>query len=204
MKNGKKVGKQTAQAQNNTRATSRPLPKKTAATVVKVFLLIVLVASLVGIAGEEYHWGHGNRHVADSRLPETAGEPATGKTVDKPSADEPAAKEQKTVIAYYFHATARCSSCINIENYTREVIEDDFTGAIKDRQLLWHVVNVEEPGNEHFIQDYQLYSQSVVLVEMQNGKQTRWKNLKKVWSLLNDKAVFQKYVQEEVSTFLGA
>ncbi|MEW6173968.1 MAG: nitrophenyl compound nitroreductase subunit ArsF family protein [Bacillota bacterium] len=202
MKSRKQVRKQASGTQN-TQTNSRPLQKKTAATIVKVLLLIFLIASLACIAGEEYHRGHWNRRVADSRSPETAGETATGKTVAKPPANEPAAKEPGTVIAYYFRGSTRCYSCVTIENYAREAIEAGFSDALKDGRLQWKVVNVEEPGNEHFIQDYQLYSQSVVLVEIKDGKQTKWKNLAEVWPLLNDKAAFQRYVQEEVGAFLG-
>jgi hypothetical protein len=203
VKNGKQFRKQATGAQD-TQTASRSLQKKTAITVVKVFLLIFLVGSLAGIAGEEFHWGHGNSQVADSHLPEIAGEPATDKTVTaKPPADESAAKEQRTVIAYYFRGSTRCYSCETIENYAHGAIEAGFSDALKDRRLQWKVVNVEEPGNEHFIKDYQLYSQSVVLVELCDGKQTKWKNLEQVWLLLGDKSAFTRYVQEEVRLFLA-
>ena len=39
------------------------------------------------------------------------------------------------------------------------------------------MVNVDEPANEHFIKDYQLYSKSIVIVKMQDGKELKWENL---------------------------
>lgn len=106
------------------------------------------------------------------------------------------------VVVYYFRATARCSSCITIENYTREAIESGFPDALRDGRLQWLVVNVEEPGNGHFIRDYRLYTQSVVVVEIKGGKQTRWKNLEQVWNLLGDRVAFISYVQKEVGAYL--
>ena len=105
-------------------------------------------------------------------------------------------------IAYYFYSTKRCGSCLKIENYSHESIENGFADALQDGRLEWQMVNTDFEENEHFVDDFQLYTKSLVLVEMQNGKQIRWKNCEKVWELLHDKDAFQSYVQNEVRTFL--
>jgi len=108
----------------------------------------------------------------------------------------------KKIIAYYFHGTARCANCRKIEAYSNEAIKEGFPDELKNGLIKWEVVNVDLPANKHFINDYQLFTRSVVLVEMENGKQTKWENLGDVWSYLSDKDQFKKYVQEEVSAFL--
>ena len=105
-------------------------------------------------------------------------------------------------IAVYFHSTQRCPSCLKIENYSHEAIQDAFADELANGTLLWRMVNTDEPQNEHFITDFELYTKSLVLVQMREGKQVRWKNCKDVWELLNDKEAFQIYVQEEVRAFL--
>jgi hypothetical protein len=107
------------------------------------------------------------------------------------------------IIAYYFHGTSRCVSCRKIEAYSDEAIKSGFTTELKDGVLEWRVVNVEEKENGHFVEDYKLYTKSLVLVEMKDGKQVKWKNLDKVWELLKDKDAFIKYVKYEVSIFLN-
>jgi hypothetical protein len=106
------------------------------------------------------------------------------------------------VIAYYFHTTYRCASCRAIEAYSREAIESAFAGQLKDGRLLWKVVNVEAKGNEHFVKDYGLYTKSLVLVNETRGKAAEWKNLEKVWQLLQDKGKFLRYVQDETRRYL--
>ena len=64
-------------------------------------------------------------------------------------------------------------------------------------------MNTDEEENKHFMDDFQLYTKSLVVVEMKNGEQIRWKNCTKVWELLMDKKAFQDYVQNEVRGFLG-
>ncbi len=49
------------------------------------------------------------------------------------------------------------------------------------------------------MQDYQLYTSSLVVVDGSNPK--RFKNLEKVWQLVRDKPAFAKYVQDEVRAF---
>jgi hypothetical protein len=107
------------------------------------------------------------------------------------------------VIAYYFHTTYRCASCRAIEAYSREAIEGAFANEIKDGRILWKVVNVEVRGNEHFVKDYGLYTKSLVLVNEVRGKPAEWKNLEKVWQLLQDKPKFLRYVQDETRTYLA-
>jgi len=107
-------------------------------------------------------------------------------------------------VAYYFHTTYRCSSCKKIEAYSREAIESGFAEELKEGKLQWCVVNVDDRANRHFIQDYQLFSKSLILTKMKDGKQAEWKNLMKVWQLLGDKESFVRYVQAEVRSYLEA
>lgn len=107
------------------------------------------------------------------------------------------------IIAYYFHTTQRCANCYKIETYTGEAIETEFAAELQSGRLIWRMVNTDETANEHFLTDYKLYTKSVVLVDMRDGKQVRWKNLEKVWTHLRDKEKFQKYVRDEVRAWLG-
>ncbi len=106
------------------------------------------------------------------------------------------------IIAYYFHTTNRCASCRAIEAYSREAIESAFGDELKDGRIVWKMVNVETKGNEHFVKDYRLYTKSLVLVREVRGKQAEWKNLEKVWQLLQDKPGFLRYVQDETRAYL--
>jgi hypothetical protein len=107
------------------------------------------------------------------------------------------------VVAYYFHTNTRCSTCIKIEQYSHEAIEQGFPEELKNGMLEMRVVNYEQPENKHFMQDYKLVSKSLVLVNMVNGKQTGWVNLKLVWQLTGRKDAFLNYVRREVRNYLA-
>ncbi|UCD30140.1 MAG: hypothetical protein JSV03_06630, partial [Planctomycetota bacterium] len=80
---------------------------------------------------------------------------------------------------------------------------NDFVAALQEGRLEWRAVNIDLAGNEHFEEDFKLQHQSVVLVKIANHKTTGWKNLAKVWDLLDNKEAFQKYISKEVSEFIG-
>jgi hypothetical protein len=108
------------------------------------------------------------------------------------------------VIAYYFHGNVRCASCRKIEAYTKEVVDSSFADDLKANRLEWRVINTDSSVNEHYLEDYQLFTKSVVVSDVHNGTQARWKNLDKIWELLGEKEDFQKYVRAEIAAFVDS
>lgn len=117
--------------------------------------------------------------------------------------DDKSSTEPLEVIVYYFHGNTRCVSCKKIEAWAFEAITNGFSKAIEDGTLEWRVINVDEAENEHFVQDYQLSTRSVVLVKVDHGEEVAWQNLDKVWVMLNNKESFIAYVQAHVKEYLG-
>jgi cytochrome c2 len=95
------------------------------------------------------------------------------------------------VVAYYFHGTARCPTCHKLEQYSREAIGPGLK-----------TIDVEEKGNQHYINDYQLYTKSLVLSLVIDGKEQKWKNLDKIWEYSGNRQKFIDYVKNEVSNLL--
>lgn len=119
------------------------------------------------------------------------------------TASEQAAAEPE-LIAYYFHGTRRCVTCKKLEAYTQEAIESGFADELKSGILQWRPVNIDEEGNGHFANDYQLYTKSVILSKQEDGKEASWKNLNKIWQLVKgEKEAYIKYIQDEVKLALG-
>ena len=104
---------------------------------------------------------------------------------------------------YYFHGNYRCATCRKIESFSKEAIAGSFSKDLASGELAWRVVNTDEPENKHFVQDFELVTKSVVLVEVSEGKVKRWKNLDKVWQLVGNQDAFADYVSKETRTFIG-
>jgi hypothetical protein len=132
-------------------------------------------------------------------LPPVAATPAAAPGVGRPEAEEPV---DDGVIAYYFHGNTRCPTCRAIESYARGAVQTGFAEQLESGRLTWRVVNYESPGNEHFATQYEIFAPTVVLVETRDGSRQRWKNLDRVWELVDDKDAFVQYVQSETETML--
>lgn len=112
-------------------------------------------------------------------------------------------KSPLKVIAYYFHATVRCPTCRSIETFGKEAVDGAFAGELKKGTIEWRPVNIQLPENRHFVKDYRLFTRSLVLVKVRDGKHVEWRNLDKVWDLVSSKPEFVKYVQTGVKSYLG-
>ena len=105
-------------------------------------------------------------------------------------------------VAYYFHGDFRCDNCRKIEQYSREAIEKYFSDQLKSGDLEFKVVNMDRPENQHFINEYQLYTRSLVIAEYKGTTQVRWKNLAEVWNHLDDQETFYYYVKTEIQKYM--
>ena len=106
-------------------------------------------------------------------------------------------------IATYFLTNLRCPSCLTIERMTVETIQTEFAKQLDAGLLQWRTINIDGEGNFHYVKDYKLYTKSVIISEYVNGKETRWKNLPKVWELLGNEDKFSKYLKDEMTAFMA-
>ena len=108
------------------------------------------------------------------------------------------------VVAYYFHNTIRCATCLRIESYSKHSIEAGFRPELNSGRVEFHAVNMQLPENKHFVKEFHLSASSLILVHIKNGKQVHWRNLDAVWELVGDLSHFMKYVQFEVKRHLDS
>lgn len=107
------------------------------------------------------------------------------------------------VVAYYFHNTQRCPTCLKIERLAADAIKAQFADEVQRGDIEWHVLNMEESPNEHFVSDYALVTSSLVIVDIRGGQQRAWTNMERVWDLVHDdEAAFTAYVAKQVRAYL--
>jgi len=113
-------------------------------------------------------------------------------------------KPADKVIVYYFHSTSRGFSCRLMESLAEEVVKTEFGADLRRARLEFRSVNTDKPQNRHFINDYGLHTQSIVLSEFRGGREVRHKILVRIWALLHQKAGLQRHIQGEVRAYLKA
>lgn len=104
-------------------------------------------------------------------------------------------KNDSKIIVYYFYANPRCISCKKIETYTREAVN-----SLKDPNIQFKTVDISKSENKHYAKDYKLYTKSVILSKVKNGKEIKSKNLTQVWTKLGDEKAFKNYVIKEIKS----
>jgi hypothetical protein len=106
------------------------------------------------------------------------------------------------IIAYYFHVNVRCTTCRAIETYSSQAIHKRFKDDMAAGRLEWRLVNVQNPENRHFIEDFKLFTKSLVLVRIQDGRQQEYKVLNDTWELVRTPELMGQYVEKETRDFL--
>jgi len=106
------------------------------------------------------------------------------------------------VTAYYFHGDMRCATCHKLEQYSKEAIENNFKAELVSGKLEFKVINIEEKKNEHFVNDYQLYTKALILSLVKDGREIKSKNLTSIWDFVGNKQKFYDYVTDEVASLL--
>jgi hypothetical protein len=128
---------------------------------------------------------------------------AADRPTGTPSAPKATGKRtNEQVIAYYFHGTVRCQTCLKIERQAREAIERRFPVEVAEKRLAFKPVNYDQPENARFLKDYKLPCPSLVLVRQKSGKDEKWKLLGETWEHIENPVKFNEYVESEVEKLL--
>jgi len=105
------------------------------------------------------------------------------------------------VVCICFLNTHPCESSRRLQAWTREALEAEFAPDLQADRLSFKSVDYDLAENAHFLKDYALPFQSVVLQDARQKK--RWVRLDRLWEMIGDEAVFRKYVQEQTRKFIS-
>ncbi len=124
--------------------------------------------------------------------------PFTG--VSTLSAAESASQNQ--VVVYQFHRRFRCPSCQELEALIRNTLETRYPEDLKSGKLTFRVVDLDAKGSEHFPKDYDFFYNTVIIVDVRDGKDARFKNLEKLWEIYEDKEKAIEFLRAEIDEYL--
>jgi hypothetical protein len=99
--------------------------------------------------------------------------------------------------AVYFHAPHRCPTCRKIESFAHEALTPDFEAG----KLEWQTADYTSAVDASLVEQFKVFTSTVVLVEVQDGKVVRWKNLEEVWDHTGDQADFTAFINQAWSEF---
>jgi hypothetical protein len=168
----------------------------------QIMLGVAVLLAMAALSSMKRGWNAGRAQDAGACCPLMAALAAKPAPAATNRITTNAAAQQ--VIAYYFHGTVRCETCLMIEKLARMVVEQQFSPELAAHRLSFVPVNYDLPENVHFLTDYKLPCPSLVLVRQKEGKAEKWKLLGDTWQLVHEPVKLDNYVETEVRNFLSA
>ena len=108
------------------------------------------------------------------------------------------------LMVYYFHGNIRCPTCKAIESQSQETVHSDFASQLDSAEMVWKVLNYEEPAADELAKRFEIQMPVIVLARMKGGQIQDWKRLDEVWALVGDQPAFAEYIRNEVNKMLRA
>ena len=114
------------------------------------------------------------------------------------------APPENTFLVTYFHGNKRCTTCNNMEVFTRKSLDRYFEEDIQSQSMKMQVLNWQRDENAFYVMQYNLMGNAIIVSEIHNGLEKRFKNLSKIWDVAHDEKAFIEYVHKEVKSFMEA
>ena len=106
------------------------------------------------------------------------------------------------LVVYYFHGNIRCPTCRAIESQSYETVQSDFASQLESGEVVWKIVNYEEPAVADLAKQFEIQMPVVVLARLRGGQIEDWRRLDQVWALVDDKPAFTEFVRAEIAQML--
>jgi|YNPMSStandDraft_2_1061718.scaffolds.fasta_scaffold19107_3 hypothetical protein len=112
------------------------------------------------------------------------------------------ASKKTEVRVIYFHGPIRCHTCLQIENEAQMTIKSNFEKELKSGKLSFESIDYVSDTLNNYEKQYKLENQSLIIAKYENGKQTKWKKLEKIWNLTGNYDRMSRYISSEIKKFL--
>ena len=83
---------------------------------------------------------------------------ASKNTLLNPSKDQ-------TIYVYYFHTNIRCETCVAVDEHTGNYLKTLFPEEIKNKQIIFQSINIEEKGHEELVKKYEVWGQTLLFIK---------------------------------------
>lgn len=121
---------------------------------------------------------------------------------NSPAVQAETAPASDHVAVYYFHGNFRCVNCTNFEKFAKVAVEKYYANEVKEGKLTFQVISVDEKPNGHYLAEYELYTKSLIVSLVKSGKETKWKNLQRIWDFARNEEGYISYFKNEVDQYL--
>ncbi len=101
-----------------------------------------------------------------------------------------------------FHSTHRCMTCKAIEANTKFTLNTYFSKDVKDGNITFQVINVDEKENEKLAEKFEASGTALFLNVIKNGKETHIDLTEFAFMEGNDQDIFSKQLKVKIENEL--
>ncbi len=105
---------------------------------------------------------------------------------------------------YYLHNHIRCQTCRDMESMTVETVDLDFQPEVDSGVLAMYTIDVDDPGQEHFVTEFDVTGPTLVVAELDDEAQlVLWRSLERIWELSEAPVAYRDYVRQAIQAALA-
>lgn len=109
---------------------------------------------------------------------------------------------RNAVVVYYFYGAETCRFCDNMKNYTKRAMQTHFRDQLLNGKLVFKEINKDDPANRALKKQYGVFTSSVMLADIRDGKEERRKLLADAWHLTGSEEEFVEMIKKELTAFM--
>lgn len=108
----------------------------------------------------------------------------------------------EVLVLCFFRGKKRCEMCLNMEEFSRDLLQGEFLPDINSGRLVYREINYELPIHQSYVDHFELFTSSIVLYRAKNGKEVEWELIKEVWDKHKDAWTFKKILRNKLRHYL--
>lgn len=105
------------------------------------------------------------------------------------------------LLVLLFHRTQRCEFCKNMENHAIDTLKTYFSEDLQTNSISFRAVDMEMPRFKNLVKKYAIFTSTLVLIEIFEGREFRSSIVEEAWQLTNNRQKFMDMFRSKVVEF---
>jgi hypothetical protein len=101
-----------------------------------------------------------------------------------------------------FHYTKRCTQCMAMEKFTREVLNDEFQDMVDNNQIFYRELEIDRPENRSLVEELGIFTSTLVIIRFGGPENERIRVLDRSWKLYDNETEFKQMLTNELQQMI--
>ena len=101
-----------------------------------------------------------------------------------------------------FHYIKRCDQCLAMEQFTREVLGDEFQDMVESNQLFYRELEIDRPENRSLVEELGIFTSTLVIIRFGDHENERVRVLDRSWALYDNETAFKQMLTDALQQMI--